>query len=400
MKIRCNEIVTPAGVIDGLVIVEDGKIAQIVPAAELKEEAWDEDWRGYKLLPGLIDIHTHGYYGYSALSTKPEDFHELSKQMAAVGVTSYLVTAGDHNETEMENLAAIAQAIGEQKQGLNGEARMLGIHMEGPFLNPNRRGAVQPEELLEPSVEKMRAYIEASQGQIQTMTMAPELDPQGELIRFCRSQNVLLSGGHTVATFAEYNRAIEQGLACSTHTGNAMRQMDRREPGAYGAALLSDQIFSEVICDLFHISQPMLEIMFRIKPMSRFIMISDSGPMSGLPAGVYTIRGHKRTISEAGLVLLEDGTIAGSSKNMLYGVRNLAEILLKPITEIVKMTSENPADLFSLPHKGSIAAGKDADLIVVDADFQLMKTFVEGRCAYQKGDVLTVNPDFLKTSVA
>jgi len=98
------------------------------------------------------------------------------------------------------------------------------------------------------------------------MTMAPELDPQGELIRFCRSQNVLLSGGHTVATFAEYNRAIEQGLACSTHTGNAMRQMDRREPGAYGAALLSNQIFSEVICDLFHISQPMLEIMFRIKP--------------------------------------------------------------------------------------------------------------------------------------
>ena len=179
-----------------------------------------------------------------------------------------------------------------------------------------------------------------------------------------------------------------------------MRQMDRREPGAYGAALLSDQIFSEVICDLFHISQPMLEIMFRIKPMSRFIMISDSGPMSGLPAGVYTIRGHKRTISEAGLVLLEDGTIAGSSKNMLYGVRNLAKILLKPITEIVKMTSENPADLFSLPHKGSITAGKDADLIVVDADFQLMKTFVEGRCAYQKGDVLTVNPDFLKTSVA
>ena len=253
MKIRCNEIVTPAGVIDGLVIVEDGKITQLVPAAELKEEAWDEDWRGYKLLPGLIDIHTHGYYGYSALSTKPEDFHALSKQMAAVGVTSYLVTAGDHNETEMENLAAIAQAIGEQKQGLNGEARMLGIHMEGPFLNPSRRGAFQPEELLPPSVEKMRAYIEASQGQIQTMTMAPELDPQGELIRFCRSQNVLLSGGHTVATFAEYNRAIEQGLACSTHTGNAMRQMDRREPGAYGAALLSDQIFSEVICDLFHI---------------------------------------------------------------------------------------------------------------------------------------------------
>ena len=150
MKIRCNEIVTPAGVIDGLVIVEDGKITQIVPAAELKEEAWDEDWRGYKLLPGLIDIHTHGYYGYSALSTKPEDFHALSKQMAAVGVTSYLVTAGDHNETEMENLTAIAQAISEQKQGLNGEARMLGIHMEGPFLNPNRRGAFQPEELLEP----------------------------------------------------------------------------------------------------------------------------------------------------------------------------------------------------------------------------------------------------------
>lgn len=118
MKIRCNEIVTPAGVIDGLVIVEDGKIAQLVPADELKEEAWDEDWRGYKLLPGLIDIHTHGYYGYSALSTKPEDFHALSKQMAAVGVTSYLVTAGDHNETEMENLGGDRAGDRRTKAGL------------------------------------------------------------------------------------------------------------------------------------------------------------------------------------------------------------------------------------------------------------------------------------------
>ena len=362
MKIRCNEIVTPTGVIDGLVVIENKRIVQIVPAEQITDTQWDQDWQGYKLLPGLIDIHTHGYYGYSALSVKREDFHALSHLMAAIGVTSYLVTAGDHNAAEMENLKAIAQAIEDQRHGLNQEARMLGIHMEGPFLNPNRRGAFQPEELLAPSIAKMQAYMEASQGQIRYMTLAPELDPQGELIRFCRTQNVLLSGGHTVATY--------------------------------------DEIYSEVICDLFHISLPMLEIMFRIKPMSGFIMISDSGPMSGMPSGMYTIRGHRRTISEAGLVLLEDGTIAGSSKNMLYGVKNLAEILHKPITEIVKMTSENPARLFKLEHKGAIEVGKDADLIVVDQQYQLMSTFVEGVEAYRLHDPMTVNPDFLNPDAA
>ena len=155
-----------------------------------------------------------------------------------------------------------------------------------------------------------------------------------------------------------------------------------------------------MICDLFHISLPMLEIMFRIKPMSGFIMISDSGPMSGMPSGTYTIRGHRRTISEAGLVLLEDGTIAGSSKNMLYGVKNLAEILHKPITEIVKMTSENPARLFKLEHKGAIEVGKDADLIVVDQQYQLVSTFVEGVEAYRLHDPMTVNPDFLNPDAA
>ena len=129
-------------------------------------------------------------------------------------------------------------------------------------------------------------------------------------------------------------------------------------------------------------------------------MISDSGPMSGIPSGTYTIRGHRRTISEAGLVPLEDGTIAGSSKNMLYGVKNLAEILHKPITEIVKMTSENPARLFQLDCKGAIEVGKDADLIVVDSQYQLMSTLVEGAVAYRKQDPLMMNPDFLKQDAA
>ena len=232
------------------------------------------------------------------------------------------------------------------------------------------------------------------------MTLAPEIEGADETIRWLRDHNIVAGAGHTLASDQQMQKAIAEGIQVSIHTGNAMRQIDRRDIGALGAALLDPDVICEIICDFYHIAPRMLEIMFRIKPMSGFIMISDSGPMSGLPAGVYTIRGHKRTISEAGLVLLEDGTIAGSSKNMLYGVRNLAKMLHKPIAEIVKMTSENPAVLFSLPHKGSITAGKDADLIVVDADFQLMKTFVEGRCAYQKGDILTVNPDFLKTSVA
>ena len=396
MLLRCDQIVTPQGTVDGAILVREGIVEKIIGKEEIDESASMVDYRGKRILPGLIDIHTHGYLGWKSQDTDPQSFHHLARAMASIGVSGFYVTAGEHCEDEMENLRAIADAMDQQKQGLKGEARILGIHMEGPFLNPQRKGAFAAEQLLDVSFEKMEAYVKASRNNIRYMTMAPELDPEGKMIRWCHDHNILVTGGHTVATFEQYSKGIEQGLSCSTHTGNAMRQMDRRDPGAYGAALLSDKIMNEVICDLFHISEPMLEIMFRIKNggMDRFIMISDSGSMSGMPSGTYVIDGRNRTISPEGLVVLDNGTISGSSKNMMYGVRNLEKIMHKPITKIIRMTSENPAALFGLSQKGSIEEGKDADLVVIDENYHVLCTYVEGQKIVIGENEDLVNPQF------
>ena len=229
----------------------------------------------------------------------------------------------------MENLAAIAQAIGEQKQGLNGEARMLGIHMEGPFLIQTGAARFSRKSCFRPPSRKMRAYIEASQGPDPNYDDGAELDPQGELIRFCRSQNVLLSGGIPSRRLRNITGRIEQGLACSTH----YRQRDAANGPARTRRVWRGAAFRSNL-QRGHLRSVFISVSRCWKSCSgsnRCRAYRDfriPGPMSGLPAGVYTIRGHKRTISEAGLVLLEDGTIAGSSKNMLYGVRNLAEYCL------------------------------------------------------------------------
>lgn len=398
MLIRCDSIYTRQGKLDGAIKIENKVITQLLKKEELNHSEPMIDYTNKRILPGLIDIHTHGYRTWSASDLNPQSFLSLSKAMASIGVTGYLVTAGDHFDEEMQNLSAIADAIDMQKQALNHQARILGIHMEGPFINPQRKGAFTLEQLLPPSTAKMQEYLHASRNTIRYMTLAPELDTSAELMQFCQCHHVLLAGGHTTATYQQYTQAIEQGLSTSTHTGNAMLPMDRREAGAYGAALLSDIIKNEVICDFFHISPEMLEVMFRIKKegMDGFIMISDSGAMSGLEAGTYQIHGRSKHITKEGLVVLDDGTIAGSSKNMMFGVQNLEKHLNKPMEQIIKMTSSNPASLLGLTSKGSIEVGKDADFVVIDENYNVISTYVEGTEAYKKGDIIETNPEFEK----
>lgn len=401
MIIRCDQIVTPQGIIDGAIQLENGKITQLYKKEEIPTTSDIMDYTGKRILPGLIDVHTHGYDTWSGAAVNKNDIHSLSKAMASIGVTGYLVTVGDHFEQEMENLTAIADAIDEQQTSITNEARILGIHMEGPFLNPNRKGAFSLDQLLPPTVAKMQDYIKASRHHIRYMTLAPELENAQELMNFCIKENVLLAGGHTIATYEEYTKAIENGLSSSTHTGNAMRQMDRRDPGAYGAALLSDKIKNEVICDFFHISAQMLEVMFRIKNggLKNFMMVSDSGSMSGLAPGTYSIKGRNKHISEEGLVVLDDGTIAGSSKNMMIGLSNLESHLNKAIENICCMTSKNPAEFLGLTNKGSIEIGKDADFVIIDENYQVLETYLEGTRIYQIGDVIEKNLEFEKECI-
>lgn len=378
MKLYCNEIYTEKGCIHGILHVENGVFKMIEAISETLDENVI-DVSNYRILPGIIDIHTHGWMTYSSQSTSVENYHNLSKCMASQGVTGFLVTAGEHNQNEMEGLSAIADVI---EEGVPG-AQILGIHMEGPFLNPHKKGAFMDEQLLPINIETMKAYIKASRNHIRYVALAPELDPDGTFIRFLKEHDILVAGGHTTSSYAEYTRAIQQGLDASTHTGNAMNQIDRRNVQALGAALLHEDLYSEMICDFIHIAPEMISIYLRIKDKHKWMMISDSGQLSGLPPGRYNIHNQVRNIKEDGRIILDDGGIAGSSKSILWGMRCLEQVLHVPMEEIVLMSSSNQANFLGIQDmKGSIAEGKEADFFILDKDYQVIQTYVKGICVF------------------
>lgn len=381
MLIQCPSIYTEQGCVSGVLHIQNGIFQGIYSMDDYPQEEELFRYEHARILPGIIDIHTHGFKGCNAQAVDRSELAQLCAHMASVGVTSFLPTAGEHFDGEFKNLALLKELIEHPVPG----ARMLGIHMEGPFLNPNRKGAFTLDQLLPCDIEQAKRYLEASGHHIRYVSLAPELDPQGELIRYLSEQGVIVAGGHTCATYEEFAKGIAYGIRASTHTGNGMQQIDRRDVGALGCALLSKDLYCEMICDFHHLAPEMLELMFRIKPnpLEKLIMISDSGQLSGNPPGVYEKYGQVRIIGEDGLIHLEDGTIAGSAHPLLFGMRNLESSLGMSMEDIVCLSAKNPAALLGIEQKkGSIAKGKDADFIIVDESFQVLQTFVEGSCVY------------------
>lgn len=382
MRIQSNYIYTEQGCIRGTLEVQSGRFQSI----HSESVADDAPYANCLVLPGFIDIHTHGFQGHHAQAIDKDELIALKKAMVTAGVTSFLPTAGAHFKEEYENLGLLADVIEEQKHQEIQGAVMLGIHMEGPFLNPERRGAFQPYQLLKPDINKAESYLKASRHHILYMALSCELDPYGELIQYLKEQGVVVACAHTMADYETFTRGITQGICASTHTGNGMRQIDRRDVGALGAALLHDDIYCEMICDYHHIDPQLLELMFRIRTQGarKCIMISDSTEVSGYSVGTYVSDGLRVTVMEDGLIRDEEGTIMGSTYGMLHGFRNLKNRMRLPMEDILMMTSLNPARLLHLDErKGSIKEGKDADFIILDAQDRLLAVYVEGCCVYQ-----------------
>lgn len=390
--IRCNEIYTEKGIINGYVTIKDKKITNI--STKCKDEQNVLDYKEYRLLPGIIDVHSHGFRSFSAKTIDPKEIQGLSSILPSIGVTATLLTTTGWRENEYEMLEALSCAMDEGSLG----AKLLGIHMEGPFFNPLKHNATSLEEVQKPVITQCEAYWRASHGKIKYMTIAPEVEGALEAIRFFKEKGVIIGAGHTLATNTDFIEAKKAGVSVSIHTGNAMQQIDRREIGLMGAALLDRDVYCEVICDLFHLSKEMLEIMFRIKSdLSKMIMISDSDTLSGVEPGTYFAYGKRVHVKEDGRVLLDDGMIAGSSKYVLYGIQNLVEKMGYPLSDIVKMFSLNPAMLLGIESiTGSIAVGKDADFMILNDDYEVQATYIQGKCCYRKGDEIPFNADFSK----
>lgn len=370
----------------GAVLIEDGKIA----AVYADEGAWANldisdceliDLDGRLLVPGFVDVHVHGGGGYDVMRGDVSHIQGMSRFHATHGTTTILPTTltAEHHRIERA-IAAIVDAIEEGPAG----ADIAGIHLEGPYISPDRCGAQHPEYVRDASIAELDRYIRLSEGRIRLITIAPERPQALELIRYAAEQGITVSLGHTDATWAIMQEAVRQGASHVTHLFNGMRPLHHREPGAAGAALMLDELTVELICDGHHVHPDLIRFVHRVKPQGKIVLITDAMEAAGLPDGEEYQLGGLACFKRDGQVRLKSrGDLAGSCLTMDAALRNALRFTGSTLAEILPMLTINPARQAGIAaSKGSIAPGKDADLTVLDDDFQVRATYVKGKRVY------------------
>jgi N-acetylglucosamine-6-phosphate deacetylase len=359
------------------VLLANGKIAQIMPCGFLQDED-TLDCEGSYLLPGLIDVHTHGCDGVDTVGGGYEGINRMSRFMAQHGVTSFLPTSETVSYEEIESaFRSVKEAY---DKGCDG-AEVMGINMEGPYINPGKAGAQDPQYAVAASFEDFCKLQEAAGGLIRLITVAPEMPGNMEFIRKAAASGVHVSCGHSTAGYDEIIQAAENGADHMTHLYNAMTPLTHRDPNAVGAALTTDKLYCEVICDGIHLHKAAVLTAYKMKGSDRMLLISDSMMATGLPDGKYQIGGLDVWVRD-GVARIEAGNLAGSTAKLLGCVCKAVEFGI-PLEDAVKMASLTPAKSVGIDHtKGSIELGKDADVIIVGQDLALQKTIVGGKVVF------------------
>jgi len=332
--------------------------------------------------PGFVDVHVHGGNGitFGGTPNVAEDIRAYSEWVASTGVAGFLCSiAAPDAETHVALVTAFAAALDAGTSG----AECLGLHLEGPFINVEKKGAFNPVWLRDPAMQEAADVLQAGRGWIRQMTLAPELPGAQELAAFYRSQGIVVSMGHTNADYALASAALRRNFTHVTHTFNAQRGFHHREPGALGAILTSDVVTAELIADTIHVHPAGMKMLVRCLGTDRVVLITDAMAGAGLADGVYDLVGHTVTV-ENGKATLADGTIAGSTGKLNQCVRNVCQEVGVPLHQAVKMASLNPARAMGFaPRMGSIAVGKDASLTVIDNEVNVCLTMVQGKIVYQ-----------------
>ena len=355
--------------------LEDGIIKEIYP---YNEKEVTKDYGDLRILPGFIDIHCHGAYGFDTNDANPEGLRKWAKGIVDEGVTSFLATTLTQSEEVLTNAVSnVAKVVEEGYEG----AEILGIHFEGPYLNKAHKGAQPEEYCVKPNIEQFKRYQKAAHGLIKYITMAVENDEDYALTKYCSQNNVVVSIGHSNATYEQAVQAYAHVARSMTHVYNAMTPFTHRANGLVGGALRIRNMYGEIICDGNHSTLAALNNFFTSKGPDYSIMITDSLMCKGFPVGTkFDFGGQEVVIYPDGSAhLVEAGNLAGSTLNVNKGLKILIEDALVPVNYAINACTSNPARCLHVDdRKGTIGVGYDADLVVLDRDYEVVQTYCKG----------------------
>jgi len=379
--LHAGRALTPSGEIaDAGVLFRDGVIEAVEKREGITLPAGAEELKvpGSTAIPGFIDVHIHGAGGYDVMEGSPAALAGVARKVSEFGTTSFVattVTAG--LDDTCRAVEGIAQYITRQHAEDAAKGEILGIHFEGPFLSKERRGVHPPELLRLPSAEVLNRFLKSAAGNARILTIAPELMGAMPCIEAARDAGMVVSMGHTDATYEQARAAIADGAHHATHVYNAMRPFTHRDPGVIGAVLTSPDVTAELIADGVHVDEVAMKILVQAKGAERVILISDGISATGMPDGKYMLGGLEVSVT-GGVCRNAEGKLAGSTLTLDRALRNIVALGV-PLSNAVHMLTLNPATLLGIEFKkGALRSGADADIVLLDEGLQISRVWTRG----------------------
>jgi N-acetylglucosamine-6-phosphate deacetylase len=366
---------------DPVLELEDGRIAAVWSQQErsLPADVEHVAFPGATLAPSFMDVHMHGGAGRDLMEATPDAVSTISRFVSSRGTANYLATTVTAPmDATLRSLSELAKRVEEAQSSSWQGARPLGIHLEGPFLSHSKRGVHPPDLLLAPEIATFQRLYDAAEGKIRLMTLAPELAGALELAAYAISLGIRVSVGHSNATAAETRAAIAAGATSATHTFNAMRVLDHREPGILGTVLSTDSLYAELICDGIHVDPSLVKVWYRAKGKHRAILVTDAMMAAGMPDGDYTLGNFPVQVANGKAT--SNGVLAGSVLSLDRALENFVAFAGESVANALPLLTENPAAMSGFAEEaGRITVGGRADLVAVSDSGKLLGSFVGGQ---------------------
>ena len=369
-----------AEITDAGILIREGVIEELGPREGMRLPDGAVEFKATRKIavPGFVDVHIHGAGGRDVMEGSPEALAGVTRTVARHGTTSLVATTVTASpEDTIRSVEGIAHYISQQHETDDARAEVLGIHFEGPFLSPVRRGVHTPEWLKLPSLEFLEKLLKAAAGNARILTLAPELLGAMPCIDAARNAGLVVAAGHTDATYEQARAAIAHGVRHAVHVYNAMRPFSHRDSGVIGAVLTSPEVTAELIADGVHVEETAMKVLLQAKGPERMILISDGISATGMPDGNYILGKLEVTVS-GGICRNSEGKLAGSTLTLDRALRNITALGI-PLADAVRMLTLNPATLLGIEFKkGALRTGADADIVLLDEELQLTNVWVRG----------------------